>query len=265
MVAIDPDARIANGANIGSNASIGPFCYIGPNVTIGEGCRLISHVHITGMTTIGYRTIIYPFASLGAPPQVTRYRGGPTRLVIGAECEIRESVTMNTGTEDGGGLTSIGARGLFMANSHVAHDCHVGNDVTFANGATLGGHCTIGDHVVIGGLSAVHQFARVGAGAMIGGLSGLRGDLIPFGLASGCIASLCGLNVVGLRRQNFSREQIHVIRRAYRELFLGSGNFSRRLDLVEAAFGTVPAVKQIMDFIRAGKHRPICHPAASQP
>ena len=262
MIAVDPDARIAHGANIGSNVRIGPFCFIGPDVTIEEGCRLHPHVHITGVTTIGQRTVIHPFASLGTPPQSSKYRGGPTRLVIGAECDIRESVTMNTGTEDGGGLTTVGARGLFMANSHVGHDCQVGDDVTFSNGATLGGHCTIGDHVVIGGLSAVHQFTRVGTGAMVGGLSGLRGDLIPFGLANGCVATLCGLNVVGLRRRNFSREQVHVIRRAYRELFLGPGHFSRRLDLVEAEFGAVHAVGQIVDFIRAGKHRSLCHPGA---
>src|SRR5262249_22505801 len=137
MTSIDATARVAPGAVIGTDVSIGPYCVIGPNAVIGDGCRLVAHVHITVHTTIGPRTVIYPFASLGTPPQSTRYRGGPTRLTIGADCDLRESVTMNLGTEDGGGITTVGDRGFFMANSHVGHDCHVGNDVVFANCATL--------------------------------------------------------------------------------------------------------------------------------
>src|SRR5215831_14495248 len=197
MTAIDPTARVATGAVIGKDVSIGPYCVIGPDVVIGDGVRLVSQVHIAGHTTIGPRTVIYPFASLGTPPQSTRYRGGPTRLTIGADCDLRESVTMNLGTEDGGGITTVGDRGFFMANSHVGHDCHVGNDVVFANCATLGGHCEIGDGVVIGGLSAVHQFTRIGTAAMVGGMTGVRGDVIPYGLAKGETARLEGLNLVG--------------------------------------------------------------------
>src|ERR1700704_2582699 len=196
MTVIDPTARIENGAMIGAGTTIGPYCIVGPDVAIGEGCRLIAHVHVTGHTTIGARTVIYPFASLGTPPQSVKYRGGPTQLIIGADCQIRESVTMNVGTEDGAGVTEVGDRGFFMAYSHVGHDCQVGHDVTFANAATLGGHCTIGDHVFLGGLSAVHQFTRVGAYAMIAGVCGVRGDVIPFAVAAGAYARLSGINVI---------------------------------------------------------------------
>src|SRR5262249_52529226 len=159
-------------AVIGSNVTIGPYCIVDRHVVIGEGCRLIAHVHLAGHTTIGPRTVIHPFASLGSPPQSVRYRGGPTRLIIGPDCDIRESVTMNIGTEDAGGVTQVGERCIFMVGSHVAHDCNVGNDVTFANNAVLGGHVSLGDRVVLGGQAAVRQFVRVGEGAMIGGLSG---------------------------------------------------------------------------------------------
>src|SRR5579883_734242 len=190
MTRIDASAHVAAGAAIGNDVSIGPGCVIGPHVAIGDGCRLIANVHLTGHTTIGAGSVIYPFVSLGTPPQSTRYRGGDTRLVIGEGCDLRESVTMNIGTEDGGGVTTVGDRGFFMANSDVAHDCVVGNDVTFANCATLGGHCVIGDRVVIGGMSVVHQFTRIGSFAMIGGMCGVRGDVIPYGLAVGNYAQL---------------------------------------------------------------------------
>src|SRR5882672_1966704 len=167
MSDIHASAIVDAGADIGPDVVIGPYCVIGPHVTIGT------------------RTLIYPFASLGTPPQSVKYRGGPTRLIIGANCQIREGVTMNIGTEDGLGLTEVGDRGFFMAYSHVGHDCRVGHDVTFANAATLGGHCTIGDHVFMGGLSAVHQFTRIGAHAMIAGMTGLRSDVIPFAVATG--------------------------------------------------------------------------------
>src|SRR6476646_2816187 len=169
MTAIDPTARIESGVTIGQGASIGPYCVIGPNVVIGDGCKLIAHVHVTGHTTIGPRVAICPFASLGTPPQSVKYRGGPTRLVIGADCDIREAVTMNTGTEDDRGVTAIGERCLLMVGSHVGHDCQVGSDVTFANNVVLGGHVTVGNFVVFGGQSAVRQFVRIGESAMIVG------------------------------------------------------------------------------------------------
>jgi UDP-N-acetylglucosamine acyltransferase len=260
MTPIDASARVASGAAIGKDVSIGPGCVIGPHVAIGDGCRLVANVHVTGHTTIGARTVIYPFVSLGTPPQSARYRGGETRLVIGAGCDLREGVTMNIGTEDGGGVTTVGERGFFMANSHVAHDCVVGDDVVFANCATLGGHCAIGDRVVIGGLSAVHQFTRVGSFAMIGGMCGVRGDVIPYGLAAGNYARLEGLNLVGMKRRNMPRERIHNLRRAYRELFLGGGHFAQRLDQVAGDFAADEAVMQIVAFIRDAKHRPLCQP-----
>jgi UDP-N-acetylglucosamine acyltransferase len=258
MTVIDETARVAPGAVIGRDASIGPHCVIGPNVVLGDGCRLIANVHVTGHTTIGARTVIYPFSSLGTPPQSTRYRGGATRLVIGAGCDIRESVTMNLGTEDGGGVTTVGDRGFFMANSHVAHDCTVGSDVTFANCATLGGHCVVGDRVVIGGMSAVHQFTRIGSFAMIGGMCGVRGDVIPYGLAVGNYATLEGLNLVGMKRRNMPRERIHRLRQAYRALFHGGGQFGARLEQVAKDHADDEAVMQIVNFIRAAEHRPLC-------
>jgi UDP-N-acetylglucosamine acyltransferase len=260
MSAIDASARVASGAAIGKDVTIGPYCVIGPNVVIGDGCHLVAQVHVTGRTTIGPRTKVYPFASLGTPPQSTRYRGGDTRLVLGADCDLRESVTMNLGTEDGGGVTTVGDRGFFMANSHVAHDCRVGNDVVFANCATLGGHCDIGDGVVIGGLSAVHQYTRVGSFAMIGGVCGVRGDVIPFGLANGDYARLEGLNLIGLKRRKLSRERIGALRRAYQMLFLDPGQFAERLEATAREFADDEAVMQIVSFIRAGEHRPLCRP-----
>jgi UDP-N-acetylglucosamine acyltransferase len=252
---VDPTARIESGATIGKDVSIGPFCSVGPHVTIGDGCRLIGHVHLTGHTHVGARTVVYPFASLGTPPQSVKYRGGPTRLVIGADCDIRESVTMNIGTEDGGGVTEVGEKCFVMVGSHVAHDCKVGNNVTFSNNVTLAGHVTVGDHVVFGGLAAVLQFTRIGEGAMIAGLSGVRADVIPWALATGQHAHLAGLNVVGMRRRGWSKADIHQMRAAYKELFFGDGEFGRRLERVAAEYGGLPSIAKIIDFIRAGKGR----------
>jgi UDP-N-acetylglucosamine acyltransferase len=256
MAMIDPTARIEPGAKVGQDVSIGPYCIIGPDVTIGDGCRLLAHVHLAGHTMIGARTVIYPFASLGTPPQSVKYRGGPTRLAVGTDCDIRESVTMSTGTEDGGGVTRIGDRCFFMAGSHVGHDCQVGSDVTFANNAVLGGHVSIGDRAFLGGQAAVHQFVRVGEGAMIGGLSGITRDVIPFGFAFGPKAELVGLNMVGVKRRGHGRADMHRLRQCYRALFLGSGEFRDRLAAVAADYGADPLVGKIIDFLRAGGSRP---------
>src|SRR5947199_5689791 len=182
MAAIDPTARIEPGAAIGHDVEIGPYCVIGGNVVIGDSCRLMAHVHVTGHTTIGTRNVIYPFASLGTAPQSIKYRGGPTRLQVGSDCDIREGVTMNIGTEDDRGITEVGDRCFFMVGSHVGHDCQVGSDVTFANNVVLGGHVSVGNFAVFGGQAAVRQFVRVGEGAMVVGMSGVRADVIPFGL-----------------------------------------------------------------------------------
>jgi UDP-N-acetylglucosamine acyltransferase len=258
-MAIDPTARVADGARIGNGVEIGPYCLVGQQVELNDGVRLIAHVNVAGVTTIGEGTVAYPFVSLGTPPQSAHYRGGATRLLIGARCELREGVTMNTGTEDGGGLTRVGDRCLFMVASHVGHDCDVGDDVTFANNAVLGGHVSIGSNTFLGGNAAVHQFARVGEGAMVGGLSGISTDLIPFGFGKGQIASLAGLNVVGLRRRGTTRAELHRLRRAYRTLFLSAGVFADRLNAVAVEFADESMVQKIVAFIRAGGKRPLMH------
>src|SRR3954466_910898 len=196
---IDSTARIEDGAVIGEGTSIGPWCSIGRDAVVGPNCTLIAHVSVAGHTRMGAVCVIHPFAALGGPPQDLSYRGEPTRLEIGERCTIREGTTMNVGTVKGGGITRVGARGYFMNNSHVGHDCIVGNDVIFATSATLGGHCEIGDFVFMGGLSAVHQFGRVGSQVMVGALTGVRSDVIPFALVSGQYATLAGLNVVGMK------------------------------------------------------------------
>ena len=239
-----------------TDVTVGPYCTIGPHVTVGDGCRLIAHVNLTGHTTIGTRTVIHPFASLGSPPQSVHYRGGPTLLVVGADCDIRESVTMNTGTEDGGGVTQVGDHCFFMVGAHVGHDCKVGNNVVFANNTVLGGHVSVGDYVVFGGGVAVRQFVRIGDGAMIVGLSGVRADVIPWGTVQGPLANLIGLNVIGMRRRGFAKADIHRYREAFRALFFGDGEFRARLERVAADYGENAQVKNMIDFIRAGK-RPL--------
>ena len=253
---IDPSARIEAGAAIGKDVSIGPYCTVGPHVAIGDGCRLVAHVNLGGHTSIGPRTVIYPFASLGSPPQSVSYRGEPTRLVVGADCDIREGVTMNTGTAGDRGVTTVGDKCFVMVNTHVGHDCQVGNNVVFANDVVLAGHVVIGDNVVFGGGVAVRQFVRIGEGAMIVGLSGVRADVIPWGMAHGLLADLIGLNVVGMRRSGVSKAELLNVRRAYEALFFGDGEFRARLDRVEREFGADARVAKIVDFIRAGK-RPL--------
>ena len=256
MAAIDPTARIEPGAVIGQGVAVGPYCVIGSNAVIGDGCRLMAHVHIAGHTTIGARSVIYPFASLGTPPQSVKYRGGPTRLVVGADCDIREGVTVNTGTEDDRGVTEVGDRCFLMVGCHVGHDCKIGNDVIFANNVVLGGHVTIGDFVVFGGQAAVRQFVRIGEGAMVVGLSGVRADVIPFGLVQGPLADLIGLNIVGMRRRGSSKADILRLRQAYEAMFFGAGTFRERLDAVATQSGNDSLVAKVIGFIRAGS-RPL--------
>lgn len=260
MSRIDPTARIADGAAIGEGCSIGPYCVVGPDVVLGAECRLDAHVVIAGHTSVGARCKISPFVSLGGAPQSLAYRDEPTRLEIGEDCQLREGVTMNVGTVGGGGVTRVGARGYFMNNAHVGHDCQVGDDVIFATSATLGGHCQIGDFVFIGGLSAVHQFTRVGSQVMIGGVCGVRGDIIPYGLVNGQYARLEGLNIVGMRRRKFTRERLARVRAFYRSLFHGAGTFAERLQQVQELAAEDPAIAEILTFIGEGAHRPLCLP-----
>ncbi|HUD84810.1 MAG TPA: acyl-ACP--UDP-N-acetylglucosamine O-acyltransferase [Xanthobacteraceae bacterium] len=263
-MAIDPTARVAAGARIGEGVEIGPYCIVGPQVELASGVRLIAHVHVTGVTTIGESTVVYPFSSLGTPPQSVHYRGGATKLVIGAKCELRESVTMNTGTEDGGGVTRVGERCFLMVGSHVGHDCRVGNDVNLANNVVLGGHVSVGDFTFLGGHVAIHQFVRIGEGVMMAGMSAARDDIIPFGFALGQTGALVGLNVVGLRRRGATRAELHRLRRAYRSLFFVNGRIADRTDAVERDFADDPLVGKIVAFIRAGGKRPLMRPRAGR-
>jgi len=264
MAAIDPTARVEDGAVIGEGTIIGPYCIVGSNVVIGPDCRLISHVHIMGHTSIGANCTISPFVVLGGAPQDLSYRGEPTRLEIGSDCVFREGVTMNVGTVKGGGLTRVGDHGFFMNNSHVGHDCFVGNNAIFATSATLGGHCEVGDFVYIGGLSAVHQFTRIGSQVMVGGVCGIRDDVIPYGLVNGQYAVLEGLNVIGMRRRKFTRERLATVRSFYQDLFHGSGVFAERLARVQTRAGEDPAIAEILAFIAGGRLRPLCLPAADK-
>jgi len=257
---IDATARVADGARIADGAEIGPFCVVGRDVELRAGARLMSHVCVDGATTIGERTVVHPFTSLGSAPQSVGYHGEPTKLTIGADCVIRENVTMSIGTASGRGITTVGDRGFFMAYCHIAHDCQIGNDVTLANGVTLGGHVAVGDFTFIGGLSAIHQFVRIGPHVMIGGLAGQSDDVIPFGITQGNFAKLRGINLVGMRRRKFSAATIRAVRTAYRRLFFGEGDMAKRLDAVEKEFGGEAAVAEVVAFIRADRDRELCRP-----
>jgi UDP-N-acetylglucosamine acyltransferase len=256
-MAIDPTARVADGAQLGDDVEIGPYCVVGPQVELGPGVRLVAHVNVGGVTAIGEATVVYPFASLGTPPQSVHYRGGPTRLVIGARCQVRENVTMNTGTEDGGGVTRVGDGCIFMVGSHVGHDCAVGDEVSLANYAVLGGHVAVGDHTFLGGHVAIHQFVRIGEGVMMAGMCATRDDIIPFGFALGQPGILVGLNIVGLRRRGATRAEMHQLRRAYRALFLAEGRIADQVDAVEREFAGDALVGKLIAFIRAGGKRPL--------
>lgn len=260
MAEVHPTAMIDPGAKLGEGVSVGPYCIIGPNVTLGDRVRLVAHVVLEGVTTIGEETTISPFAHLGGAPQHLAHKGEPTRLEIGPRNRIRAHVTMDTGTVNGGGLTRVGADGLFMVGSHVAHDCVVGDNVVFANNATLGGHVSVGNFVFMGGLSAVHQFTRIGPYAFAGGGAIITKDVIPFGSVWGNHAHLEGLNLVGLKRRGFPRETINDLRSAYRLLFADEGTFQERLDDVAETHAAIPEVMEIVDFIRADANRPLCLP-----
>jgi UDP-N-acetylglucosamine acyltransferase len=260
MSNVHPTAIVEEGAKLGEGVRIGPFCVVGGEVSLGDGVELLSHVVVTGRTTVGARTRIFPFASVGHQPQDLKYKGERSTLEVGAECIIREGVTLNPGTEGGGMKTAIGDRCAFLANSHVGHDCRVGNGVIFSNNVMLAGHCSVGDFAILGGGAAVIQFARIGAHSFLGGMSGLEHDLIPYGMALGNRAHLSGLNIVGLQRRGFSRSDIHDLRRAYRLLFADEGTLLERVEDVAVEFKAHPIVIEIVEFIRAGGKRSICTP-----
>lgn len=266
MAHIHPTAIVENGAQLAANVKIGPYCVISGNVEIGEGTELLSHVSISacGRTRIGKQCKIYPFASLGHPPQDLKYHGEASELAIGDHNTIREHVTMNPGTEGGGMITRVGNHCLFMVGSHVAHDCQLADHVIMANNATLAGHVSVGEYAIIGGLAAVHQFVRVGPHAIIGGMSGVEHDVIPYGSVMGERASLAGLNLLGLKRRGFDRDTIHALRAAYKALFEENGaTLDARAERVEAQYATIPAIAEMTAFIRAESKRQLCVPKAA--
>ena len=256
---IDKNSVIHKIAKISETAEIGPYVVIGPDVEIGNNVKIYSHVNISGKTKIGDGTIIFPFASIGNAPQDLKYKGEDTKLEIGKNNKIREYVTINPGTEGGGGLTKIGDNCLFMISSHVAHDCLVGNNVIVANNVPLGGHVTIEDDVVIGGNSAIQQFTRIGKLAMVGGMTGVLHDVIPYGLSIGNRNYLQGLNLIGLRRANFDNKDILGLIEAYKEIF-ATKNLNDNLSKLNGAFKENPLVKDVIKFITKDKKRSICTP-----
>ena len=246
-------------AKISKNVKIGPFCYVGPNVELQENVELVSNVHIEGTTFIGNGTKIFPFASIGTQPQDLKYKNEKNSLSIGKNNIIREYVTINPGTEGGGTKTSIGDNCLFMISSHIAHDCIIGNNVIIANNVPLGGHVIIEDSVVIGGNSAVQQFTRIGRLAMIGGMTGVLKDVIPFGLSIGNRNYLQGLNLIGLRRKKYENKLIIGLDKAYKEIF-SSKNLYENLSKINGEYKDNKLVSEVIKFIEKDKKRPICSP-----
>ena len=259
---IHKTAIVSDKAQIAKNVEIGPFCVIGDNVKIEEGTILKSHVVIDGNTTIGKNNIIFPFATVGLVPQDLKFAGEQSQLIIGDNNTIREHVTIHLGTKDGGMITKIGNNCLLMVGVHIAHDCLIGNNVILANNATLAGHVQVGNNVVIGGLSAVHQFVRIGGGAMIGGMSGVENDVIPFGLVMGERAHLAGINLVGMKRQNIARDEIHALRNFYKQLFENDGdvNFLNRVNEISQDFSQNSTIKEVINFINSETSRSFCKP-----
>lgn len=260
MTNIHSTAIVSETAKIGADVKIGPYSVIGPDVTLGDAVELMSHVVVEGHTSVGAGTRIFPFSSIGHQPQDLKFHGESSRLEIGERNVIREHVTMNPGTEGGGMLTKVGDECLFMVGAHVAHDCMVSNNVILVNNATLGGHVIIDDWAIIGGLAAVHQFVRIGRHAMIGGKTGVEHDVIPYGTVTGNRARLEGLNIVGLKRRGFSRDEIHDIRKAYRLIFAEEGTLAERVADVVEDFSENEPVMEIIDFIRSDSSRGICKP-----
>jgi UDP-N-acetylglucosamine acyltransferase len=248
---VHPKAQIAPGVKIG------PYCVVGENVQIGKDTILDSHVVADGWTAIGERCHLYPFVSVGAAPQAVRYRGEPTRLTIGNDNLIREFVTINRGTPEGGGETVLGTKNLIMAYSHIAHDCKIGDQVIMANNSTLAGHILVEDFAIVGGLVAIHQFVRVGCYVMIGGASGIPQDIPPYTIAAGNRAHLYGLNLVGLKRHKFSEETITALKQAYRILFRSHLILHKAMDRVEKEVTNLPEVRHLLEFLKGSK-RGVC-------
>ena len=256
---IHPSAHIEPGAVIASGAEVGPFSLIGAEVTLGENVVVKSHAVVTGWTEIGDGTVIFPFATVGEIPQDLKFKGERTRLIVGARCRIREGATLNTGTAGGGGVTRVGDDCLLMTGAHVGHDAVLGNRIVLANQVAIAGHCIIGDDVIIGGLSGIHQFVRIGRGAIIGAVTMVTNDVVPFGLVQGPRGDLDGLNLVGLKRRGVDRADITAMRAAYQMLAQGEGTFldrTRRL----AEETDSPYVREMTDFILSSSDRSFLTP-----
>ena len=262
MADVHPTAIVDAKATLSASAEIGPYSIIGPHVTIGERCVLKSHVVMEGHTTLGPDCTVGAFSTLGTPPQHTAYHGEPSRLIIGANTVIREHVSMHPGTERGTMETRVGEDCLFMVGSHVAHDCVIENNVIFSNGVGIGGHVHVEPFAILGGLAGVHQYVRIGKHAMIGGCSAVESDVIPYGSVKGNRAKLIGLNLVGLRRRGFSRDDIRSLRTAYGLLFGSGGQFAERVDEVAELFPDHAGVQDIIHFIRSDSSRALCQPTA---
>lgn len=264
MTNIHPTAIIGANVKLADGVTVGPYCVVDGDVSIGEGTKLVSHVSISGNTTIGKNCQIFPFSSLGHPPQDLKFKGEKSTLIIGDNCTIREHVTMNPGTEGGAMNTTVGNNCLFMVGAHVAHDCQVGNNVILANNATIAGHVEVGSHAIIGGLAAVHQFVRIGSHAIIGGMSGVEHDVIPYGSVLGERANLAGLNLVGMKRRGFDRDTIHALRNAYKLIFEENrGTLAERASEAKQSYGAVGEVMEILSFMSDKGSRSLCVPKAN--
>lgn len=261
---IHSSSVIETGAQIAEDVTIGPFCHIGSEVKLGEGSILHSHAAVVGNTIIGKNAKIFPFASVGHDPQDLKYHGEYNSLTIGDNCTIREGVTINPGTEGDNGTTIIGNNCLFLANSHVAHDCEIGNNVIFSNAVLLAGHCKVGDNVIMGGGSAVHQFCRIGNNAFIGGLAGVENDVIPYGIALGNRAYLGGLNLIGMKRADIDRESINKARKAFKDIFNSEAPIAETVKSVADEMGDDPVVSNILDFINENYNRSLCTPRTNR-
>jgi len=257
---IHPSAVVESGANIAAGCHIGPFCHVGPEVTLHEGVVLKSHAVVTGLTEIGAETVIFPFANIGDIPQDLKYAGEKTQLIVGKRNRIREGVTMNTCTDGGGGVTRVGDDNLFMTGAHVGHDAIVGNHVVVANQSAIAGHCIIEDGVIIGGLSGIHQFVRIGRGAIIGAVTMVTNDVIPYGLVQGPRGALDGLNLVGLKRRGVAKEDINALRAAYQALAQGEGAFQERARRLSEEAPNSQYVRDVVDFVLKGSDRSFLTP-----
>ena len=260
---IDKTAIIHKNAKVSKKAKIGPFCIIGSRVEIDDDVELHSHVNIAGNTKIGSGTIIFPFASIGTEPQDLKYSGEENSLVIGKNNKIREYVTINPGTKGGGGKTVVGDKCLFMISSHIAHDCFIGNEVVIANNVAVAGHAIIEDSVIIGGNSGVQQFTRIGRLAMVGGMTGVSRDIIPFGLSFGNRNYLQGINLIGLRRKKYENKKIIELDEAYKKIF-SSKNFHENIAKINGEYKTNELVQEVTNFISKDKKRPFCTPFSKE-